>query len=95
MNQNSNCQDLTQLNRPGKFNVTIREKIDQTTYAERPTSSLSLGSAPAARAVPPMIYAVPLNDRFEKGERDIFARSPPPTLNATPIAHGAVVRARK
>jgi len=39
MNQNSNCQDLTQLNRPGKFNVTIREKIDQTTYAERPTSS--------------------------------------------------------
>ena len=39
MNQNSNCQDLTQLNRPGKFNVTIREKIDQSTYAERPTSS--------------------------------------------------------
>ena len=33
-----------------------------------------------------MIYAVPLNDRFEKRERDIFAPSPPPT--ATPLVHG-------
>ena len=33
-----------------------------------------------------MIYAVPLNDRFEKRERDIFARSPPPTSTAFPLA---------
>ena len=30
---------MSQLSRPGKFNVTIREKVDQNTYAERPTSS--------------------------------------------------------
>ena len=35
-----------------------------------------------------MIYAVPLNDRFEKRERDIFARSPPPTSTASPLAQG-------
>ena len=38
-NQNRPYEDLTQLNRPGKFNVTIRDKSEHNEYADRPQSS--------------------------------------------------------